>query len=436
MTVPRAHVVGAGLAGLAAAVALSREGAPIEISEAAAQAGGRCRSYLDRALGMTVDNGNHLVLSGNRATLGYLAAIGASLDALPVAVPFVDLRGRRWTISPTEGPVPWWIFIPSRRVPDTGAADYLKLAGLLRGRAARRVKDAISCEGALWERLIRPFLLAALNTDPEEAAADLAGAVVRETLARGAAACRPLIATAGLSATFVDPALQSLERSGTVIRYGRRLRRVIFGHHGGEHVVTALDFGGGLVPIAPGEVLVLAVPPWVARDLVPDLTVPDDFRPIVNAHFRIAPFSEVPAMTGVLGGTAEWIFVFPDRISVTVSNAERLVDMDRERIAAVLWRDVSATLGCESPLPPWNIVVEKRATFAATPEQSLRRPGVRTRWANLFLAGDWIDTGLPAAIEGAVRSGQSAARLATERLVSQGRSVGYAEGLTHRIARS
>ena len=105
-------------------------------------------------------------------------------------------------------------------------------------------------------------------------------------------------------------------------------------------------------------------------------------------------------MLGVIGGTAEWIFAFPDRISVTVSGADAIVDRDREELAQTLWADVAPRLGIAAPLPPWQIVKEKRATFAATPAQDARRPAAKTGWRNLFLAGDWTETGLPATIEG------------------------------------
>ena len=121
------HVVGAGLAGLSAAVRLAAAGHRVVIHEASNQAGGRCRSYHDATLGMTIDNGNHLVLSGNRATLDYLETIGAGERLVgPDApeFPFVDLAtGERWTLRLSDGLLPWWIFDPKRRVPGTRAAD-------------------------------------------------------------------------------------------------------------------------------------------------------------------------------------------------------------------------------------------------------------------------------------------------------------------------
>jgi hypothetical protein len=213
------------------------------------------------------------------------------------------------------------------------------------------------------------------------------------------------------------------------------LRRNIIDARHGEEVVAALDFGNEAISFAPGDAVVLAVPPWAARELVPELEAPDDYRAIVNAHFRTEPGPGAPAMVGVVGGTAEWIFAFPDRISVTVSSAGHLIDEERDQLAARLWRDVSVAIGRSGPVPPWKPVIEKRATFAATPDQVCRRPGIRTRWANLFLAGDWVDTGLPATIEGAVRSGGAAARAAAKCLASQQRTVGHAAGLGNRLAR-
>jgi squalene-associated FAD-dependent desaturase len=409
------YVVGGGLAGLSAAVALADKGARVVLFEAAGQAGGRCRSYFDAQLGCVIDNGNHLVLSGNCAIYDYLRTIGAEnalVGPRRAEFAFADLAtGERWRLSPNEGPLPWWIFDSSRRVPGTKPADYLRLTALLTAGSTRRVDEVIPCKGALWERLLSPFLLAALNTEPEGASAALAGAVLRETLAKGERAYRPRIAHPTLSAAFVDPALAFLSARDALVHCGQRLRRIVLG----DSYAVALEFPESTVPLSPGDTVVLAPPPWVTRDLVPKLSVPDEFHAIVNGHFKIAPPAGAEPMLGVTGGTAEWVFAFADRISVTVSAADAIVDQEREALATLLWRDVVKAHKLSAALPPWQIVKEKRATFAATPQQVAKRPKVETSWRNLLLAGDWIDTGLPATIESAVRSGQKAAQLAWRR---------------------
>ena len=408
----RVYVVGGGLAGLSAAVHLAEHGSNVELIEGAPQAGGRCRSYFDPALEQVIDNGNHLVLSGNHAVKTYLRSIGAEASlAGPdrTEFDFADLAsGKHWRIRPNESALAWWIFSPSRRVPGTGPTDYLQLLRLLVAPPSKRIDQVIACQGALWERLLRPFLLAALNTEPQRASAALAGAVIRESLARGGRAYHPRIAHPTLAAAFVDPALDFLKRKGASVRIGQRVRALDFGADG----VSRLQLPDAVLQVAAGDKVILAVPPWVASELVPGLVVPTEFCAIVNAHFRLTPPKGAPLMTGVIGGSAEWSFAFPDRISITVSGADAIVEKDREELARLFWSDVAKVFKLPPALPPWQIVKERRATFAATPEQAARRPKAQTRWPNLILAGDWTDTGLPATLEGAVRSGQKAARLA------------------------
>ena len=414
---PRTHVIGAGLAGLATAVSLVRQGRDVTLYEAGGHAGGRCRSYDDAKLGRTIDNGNHLLLSGNRAAMRYLADIGAADSLVGPACacfPFLDLRtGQRWLLRPNAGRIPWWILSPGRRVPDTRVRNYLSALRLAAAGADATVTECLGGGGILFERFWRPLAVGALNTPARSGAARLLWAVLRETFARGEAACRPRIARIGLSAAFVDPALRFLRRRGATIRFGRRLRRIRYTGRRAD----GLDFGAERIRLLDGEAVVLAVPPSATAELAPWLSVPDETHAIVNAHFRLsAPVGLPPELPllGLIGGTAQWLFIRGDVASVTVSAADALAAEPAGGIASRVWKDVAAALGHDRRKPPpCRIVKEKRATFAQTPIQVKRRPGTRSEFANLYLAGDWIDTGLPATIESAVRSGHMAARAIT-----------------------
>ncbi|HEY4265484.1 MAG TPA: FAD-dependent oxidoreductase, partial [Micropepsaceae bacterium] len=260
---------------------------------------------------------------------------------------------------------------------------------------------------ALWDRLLEPLLLAALNTRPEIGSAKLVAAVLRETLAKGGKAYLPRIASPTLAAALVDPAVALIEGRGGVFQFGQRLRSIGFGASGAE----VLELSGEDVALTAHDRIIVAVPPWVAKPLLPGIETPDEYRAILSGHFGITPPQGAAPMTGLIGADVEWIFTFPDRISVTISDADRFNGTGRAELAEMCWRDVARVFHLPTELPPWQIVKEKRATFAATPAQERKRPGSATPWPNLFLAGDWTATGLPATIEGAVRSGKRAAQL-------------------------
>ena len=306
----RIHVIGAGLAGLSAALSLTEAGHAVTVYEAGPVAGGRCRSYLDRELGIRVDNGNHLLLSGNRDAMRFLETIGADQSLAgpgEPAFPFMDLAsGARWTLRPNRGRLPWWIFSRARRVPGTRAADYLKLLSLPRLTDDRTVA-AMLPPGALYERLIEPLAIAALNTRPEVGLARLLGAVVRETLMRGGAACIPCFPRQGLSESLIDPALAWLEARGARVLFGRRIAAldIVAGR------VAALRTTDGAVALDPADRVVLAVPPWVASALLPGLTAPDAFEAIVNVHYRLDFSPTAAGFVGLIGGMAEWVFEKP-----------------------------------------------------------------------------------------------------------------------------
>ncbi|MBV9260407.1 MAG: FAD-dependent oxidoreductase, partial [Pseudolabrys sp.] len=325
---------------------------------------------------------------------------------------FVDLAtNERWSVTFSDGRFPWWIFDKSSRVPDTRVVDYLPFARLAFTSQDRTLGETIDCSSPIYQRLLEPIMLAALNIAPRDGSAKLASAVIRETIARGGQTCRPLLARDGIGNALVEPAVACLRDRGVVIQFQDELLGLKFA--GGQ--VSQVELSSGSVTLGSDDGVILAVPPYIASRLVPDLRTPTEFRGILNAHFNVKTPDGLPRMLGVLNGTVEWVFVMPGHVSVTISDAGRFFEVPREEMAQRIWGDVTQVTGLPGELPPWQIVRERRATFAATPEQNALRPPAQTAWSNLLLAGDWTATGLPATLESAIRSGFKAADLAISR---------------------
>lgn len=411
MRAGRVYVIGGGLAGLSAAVWLARSGYRVQICESSGGIGGRCRSFDDPTLGRRIDNGNHMVLSGNHTTMAFLAAIGAQdrmVGPASAQFDFVDvLRDERWRVRPGTSRLPWWLLSARRRVPGSRARDYLGLVRLALAKPQMTVTACLPQRTILSERFIEPLVHAVLNAPMEAAAAALLRPVLLETFGRGEAACRPLMARDSLGHCFIEPAIRVVEDAGGRVHTLRRVRALELK---GDRV-SALRFGSGEdVDVMPDDHVVLAVPPDAAAELLLGVKAPKGSNAIINGHFLLPESRGEWGMVGIIGGFSQWIFVRRDMASVTVSSADGWIDHAAPRLAARMWPEVCQALNLgERPLPRYRIIKEKRATFAQTPANLTRRANTRTRWGNLFLAGDWTDTGLPATIEGSLRSGQSAA---------------------------
>ena len=408
------HVIGAGMSGLSCALRLAEAGVSVTVYEAGPRAGGRCRSYHDEKLGCVIDNGNHLVLSGNHAVARLLATTGADKTEVTVGqarFPFFDLdSGERWALQLSNGRIPWWIFRPSRRPPGTQISDYLSVLKVMRAGPKATVASLVPKTHRLYRCFWEPFTLAVLNTAPEEAAACLLRPVFEETFARGGRECRPVLSRHGLSAALVEPTVRRLEELGCDLRFGARARGITI--ENGRAI--SLDIAGEEIAVGPDAAVVVAISPDNATALLPDVTAPDRYRPILNVHFKL-PDNLVgrakEPFLGLLGGLSQWVFFRGNVASVTVSAASGSLDDPPDAIAATTWREVVRALAAEgTPLPPYRIIKEKRATFAQTPAQIAKRPTRRQVYPNLWLAGDWTEAELPATIEGSVRSGEKVAR--------------------------
>lgn len=412
MSTGHVHIIGAGLAGLSTALQLSLMGESVTLYEAAPFAGGRCRSYFDRGLDCKIDNGNHLIFSGNTATQDYLflsQAMNTVTGPNAAIFPFMDLEsGKRWTLHMNEGRFPWWIFKPERRIPGTKPQNYISALKILLASSTDTVAACIDPTTDLYRTFWEPLVIAALNLEPSVASASLLRSLFFQSFGAGGKACHPIMPKIGLSESFVTPCLNVLKQNNVTLKFGHRIRSMV----SEKNSVKELNFGNVIVPLDKKDWVILAIPPWAVQELIPDLTVPNEFCAILNAHYRVEVPKNIAGITCLIGGMAEWAFSKDNVVSVTVSAADRYDERHQHEQARIIWRDLAKLYDLDpEKTPPYRMVREKRATIAATPWQNLRRPRAYIGWDNLALAGEWTNTGLPSTIEGAIRSGVKAAQV-------------------------
>lgn len=412
------HVIGAGLAGLSCAVTAAHAGHKVILYEAIKSAGGRCRSFYDSSIGCVLDNGSHAVLGANPAVFEYLDRLESRHELTNISptgeIPFVDLEANlRWSFDPGKSRIPWWILSANRRPPGTTRSEFFAGLGLLFSGTEKTVSDFISPSSLGHRRFWEPFTTAVMNTNPGDASARLLGAAFRHALIAKTGGLQAYVPKTCLAATFVEPALRFLREHGAEIRFETPVQSII-----GNGRATAIHQRSGEQAIEADNAIVLAVPAW--SPLLKSF-FPSEFpllpSPIVNVHYKLEHAVSVPAMTGVVGGTAHWIFARDNIVSVTVSAARTLASLSQDQIAMTLWSDVQAALNLETGnQPSYRVIVERRATPLQNPAFANSRIGAKTHLNNVFLAGDWLDTGLPCTLESAVLSGKTAANLALQQV--------------------
>jgi zeta-carotene desaturase len=437
---PHVAVVGGGFAGLAAAVRLARSGARVTLLERRPFLGGRTYSFTHPATGEVLDNGPHVLMGAYTEALDFLAEIGASDKVAVQPRLHVAMAHPRLGMGAVSAPaVPGPLQAPAALLGYSllPAADRLRLfAGALRlaGRSRRRLAGetvgqalaAVGQSAAACERFWHPLAIATLNEAPEVAAAAPFVAVLRRGFFAGAKAARFVVARVPLSEVYTTDARALIERAGGRVLTGAPITGLALGPGGVDGVVLR---DGSVVA---ADAVVLAVPcAALLRLLPPALRDAPAFRalaemgtsPIVSTHLWLdRPITWGSTFLGLLASRAQWLFDCGptrgggQRVASVTSGARFWDATSDEEIAREVMDDARAVLPAlrDARCVRAHVIRERHATLSLTPAADARRPTVDTPVPNLFLAGDWVQTGLPATIEGAVQSGRRAADLARQ----------------------
>ena len=390
-------MVGAGYAGMAAAVTLAERGVAVTVFDSGPVPGGRARRVTTD--GRELDNGQHILIGAYSELLRLMRVTGvppAALLRLPLELRYAD----GFRLQGVSG------LLFSRRIPFKERLDAVRFMLSLKLNSFRLPVDiSVSAlleqhrqNGVIGHYVWRPLCVSALNTPPDQASAQVFVTVLRDSLAAGAGASDLLLPRVDLSRLFPEPACEFVSRNGGEIRMNSPVRDIS---------AMQTEFSAVIVAVGPHQL----------KALLPELAPEFGYQPIYTCYLQYPASVKLPCpMLGFSDGLVQWAFDRGilagehGRIACIISAQGDHQQMAQDDLAATCHRELAAALK-DLPDPQWSRVIgEKRATVACTP--GLKRPAQETAVPGLYLAGDYTDPDYPPTLEAAVRSGVRAANLA------------------------
>jgi hydroxysqualene dehydroxylase len=424
-------VIGGGCAGLAAAAKLAEHNIPVTLFEASPQLGGRARGV--KWQGHMLDNGQHILLGAYSETLSLLKLAGVDLEQALLRLPLQLTMRPNFELRACQClPAPLHILAGLFNARDLGWNDRLSAIGFMAWMKliGFKLKQDISLaellntknqSSGLIKLLWEPLCLAALNTPLHLASSQVFLNVLRDSFSKSKTDSDMLLPKQDLSQLMAEPLAQYIQSHGGEIHCGHAVEAITANNAG-----FAISSADGMKQ--QYSHVVLAVSPSRVSSLSRQLPALSHAEKLVNAlHYQpiCTIYLQYPEdlrlqqpMIGLAEGLGQWVF---DRgqlygqhgllavvISAEGTHQQLTQDALAERIVSELC-DYFPVLSHPLKVPLWHkIITEKRATFAC--QVAMQRPDMRTADARLFLAGDYVAGDYPATIEGAVRSGSSAAK--------------------------
>lgn len=408
---PDAYVIGAGVAGLTAAFYLARANLKVCVLESTKLTGGRCRTFTDITLGTAIDNGTHLALTAYHELLALVGMLGSSeyLQIYPApAIPVFN--GENGTFATWQSQDNFSLMQPFT------LRDMWAVFRLMGADDFATVDQCIPGNTPFQERL-QLICRSMLNTPTETASARLFWKTMQKIMKSGHRDW--VLPKQSWGKALLEPLEKAITNMGGEVRFQQNVRNIM----GEKNTANCIGVGMESLFIDEKTLVVLATPPSVTQALVPYVKIPSQYHSILNVHFLrpeqpSVPDYALPAVM-VVRGAAEWVFARHNVISTTTSaltlgGEDEVVDDDApapESLVQMHWQDVCRAYSwpVEMPMPAYRVITEKRAAMACTPKNLLLRPETRTAFANCFLAGDYVETGLPGTLESAVVAGKRAA---------------------------
>jgi squalene-associated FAD-dependent desaturase len=417
-------VLGGGIAGLTTAVYLSKSGYKIELIEASPKPGGRAYSFKDSETGTIIDNGQHILMGCYKETLSFLELINATANLefqKHLRVNFVKEDFRLYPLEAKRIFYPFNLVLGILSYNALSFSERLRLISLFLKLPLIPAKDLKNLTVYEWlelekqtENIRKAFweilCVGALNTSINKASAATFVDILRKIFLRGSNSATIVLPAKGLSEAYCINAQKFIEQNDGIISFSEKVENLQFESgklvriKTSKRVIEDYDFVVSALPLFAFERVVKDVKAFTHLKLI--------YSPILSYHIWLNENRLNRDFYGLINSKVHWVFNHSSHITLVISDANDLIELSNEELIEIAGNELSKFMNIpKDKIISYKIIKEKRATFIPSNDILGQRPSSNTKFSNFYLAGDWVETGLPSTIESAVKSGRMAADL-------------------------